>query len=149
MGPEDGSWWYHNRQRKIPIDNDAVRGFLRTLSGDLARGAEFAVLIASDAAVREANRSFRGIAKTTDVLSFPDGEDGRLGDILIAAGRAARQAEAHGHSATEEVKVLALHGLLHLLGHDHETDDGAMARAERKLRKKYGLSEGLIERASC
>lgn len=123
---------------------------MERLSRDVARGAEFAVLVASDAAVRRANREFRGRPETTDVLSFPDGEDGRLGDILIAAGRASRQAAERGASPTDEVKVLALHGLLHLQGYDHESDGGRMARREKQLRKRLGLEAGLIERAaSC
>ena len=66
---------------------------------------------------------------------------------MIAAGVAAKQAKAAGHTIQTEVRVLALHGLLHLLGYDHESDDGKMARAEMRLRKKAGLKEGLIERA--
>ena len=147
MGLDDGSWWYRNRQRSIPINNEEMCEFLSRISAEVARGAEFTVLIAADAAVRRANRDFRGQANSTDVLSFPDGEDGRLGDILISAGRAARQAEEHDHSPTAEVKVLALHGLLHLMGYDHETDGGRMARRERALHRKYGLEAGLIERA--
>jgi probable rRNA maturation factor len=69
-----------------------------------------------------------------------------LGDIVIARGVALRQAREAGHSAATEMKVLALHGLLHLLGYDHERDNGAMARLERKLRRRGGLREGLIER---
>lgn len=147
---EGGSWWYRNRQRSITINNDEVREFLRRLSDEVARGAEFAVLVTSDEAVRRANRAFRGQAKTTDVLSFPDGEDGRLGDVMIAAGRAAKQAAERGLRPTDEIKVLALHGLLHLQGYDHETDGGRMARREKQLRKKFRLEAGLIERAeSC
>jgi probable rRNA maturation factor len=69
-----------------------------------------------------------------------------LGDIVIARGVARRQARAAGHDEATEIRVLALHGLLHLLGYDHERDTGAMARLERRLRKKGGLREGLIER---
>ena len=69
-----------------------------------------------------------------------------LGDVVIASGVAARQAREAGHSLATELKVLSLHGLLHLLGHDHETDNGAMARLEQRLRKKAGLPHGLIER---
>jgi probable rRNA maturation factor len=105
------------------------------------------VVVSSDEALRTANRQFRGISKTTDVLSFPDGEDGRLGDILISAGRAQAQAAQYGLSVEEELKTLALHGLLHLLGYDHETDRGQMRAQETKLRKRYGLPNGLIERA--
>lgn len=72
---------------------------------------------------------------------------GELGDIAIARGVATRQARAAGHAVSTELRVLALHGLLHLLGHDHETDDGAMARLEARLRRRGGLVTGLIERA--
>jgi probable rRNA maturation factor len=72
---------------------------------------------------------------------------GDLGDIAIARGVATRQARAAGHAVSTELRVLALHGLLHLLGHDHETDDGAMARLEARLRRRGGLVTGLIERA--
>jgi probable rRNA maturation factor len=96
--------------------------------------------------MRALNRQFRGKDKVTDVLSFPAGQRGFLGDIVIATGVAQRQARDAGHSAQTEFRVLALHGLLHLLGYDHEEDAGRMARAEMRLRKKAGLKEGLIER---
>ena len=101
--------------------------------------------------MRELNRRYRGVDRATDVLSFPAGADARapdrpLGDIVIARGVAIRQARATGHSPADELKVLALHGLLHLLGYDHEEDEGEMARLERRLRRKGGLEEGLIER---
>src|SRR5690606_35148632 len=92
----DGPCWYQNRQRRISIDDSQVVAFLNRIAVDLAKRREFAVLVSSDEAVRTANRQFRGISKTTDVLSFPDGEDGRLGDILISAGRAQAQAEQYG-----------------------------------------------------
>lgn len=118
-----------------------------------ARG-EVTVALVSDGRMRALNRSFRGKDYATDVLSFPttasppeaaDNPD-YLGDIVIATGVAERQAEEAGHSVGTEVRILALHGLLHLLGYDHETDDGQMARVERKLRRRAGLAEGLIER---
>jgi probable rRNA maturation factor len=143
----DGPCWYQNRQRRISIDDNQVVAFLNRIAADLAKRREFAVVVSSDEAVRTANRQFRGISKTTDVLSFPDGEDGRLGDILISAGRAQAQAAQYGLSVEEELKTLALHGLLHLLGYDHETDRGQMRAQETKLRKRYGLPNGLIERA--
>lgn len=118
------------------------------------------VAIVSDARVRALNRQFRKKDKSTDVLSFPAmdwprrraqgakaGERDYLGDVVIAAGVAARHARAAGHSLGTELRVLALHGLLHLLGYDHEHDDGRMARLERRLRTRGGLREGLIERA--
>jgi probable rRNA maturation factor len=117
------------------------------------RGA-VSVALVSDRRVRGLNRDYRASDYATDVLSFPFGAPGRLeparrrflGDIVIATGVAKRQARAAGHSEQTEVRILALHGLLHLIGYDHERDDGAMARAERRLRRKGGLREGLIER---
>jgi probable rRNA maturation factor len=118
------------------------------------RGAVI-VAMASDRRVRGLNRDYRKTDYATDVLSFPGGEPFPLerttapflGDIVIATGVARRQARAAGHSERTEVRILALHGLLHLIGYDHEHDEGAMARAERRLRRKGGLREGLIERA--
>jgi probable rRNA maturation factor len=115
-----------------------------------ARG-DVSVALVSDRRMRALNRQFRGKDVATDVLSFPanrtPGVTPFLGDIVIASGVATRQAKAAGHSAQTEVKVLALHGLLHLLGYDHDKDDGKMARVEARLRQKAGLREGLIERA--
>lgn len=116
-----------------------------------ARG-EVTVALTSDARVRSLNRTYRGIDKATDVLSFPSGAydpGAPLGDIVIARGVARRQAKAHAHHESTEWRVLALHGLLHLLGHDHDTDDGAMRRLEGRLRRRGGLGSGLIERGGA
>lgn len=118
-----------------------------------ARG-EVTVALISDARMRTLNRSYRNKDYATDVLSFPAFADKRagaaeplyLGDIVIATGVARRQADEVGHAVGKELKVLALHGLLHLLGYDHEADTGAMARLESRLRKKAGLNDGLIAR---
>jgi probable rRNA maturation factor len=104
--------------------------------------------VVPDGRVRDLNRRFRRKNSPTDVLSFPADEPGDLGDVVIAHGVARRQAAGAGHSLTTEVRVLALHGLLHLLGYDHEHDDGRMRRLERRLRIRGGLREGLIERAA-
>jgi probable rRNA maturation factor len=111
-----------------------------------ARG-DLAIAIVSDARIKALNRKFRRKNEATDVLSFA----GQLGDIVIAAGVARRQAREGGHSYATELKVLALHGLLHLLGYDHHdrSDRGRMARTERRLRTKGGLRTGLIERANA
>ena len=111
-----------------------------------ARG-EMCVAIVSDRRMRALNRQFRGKDSTTDVLSFPAESRGFLGDVVIASGVANKQAKAAGHSLKTEIRVLALHGLLHLLGYDHDADGGKMARAEARLRRKAGLPEGLIERS--
>ena len=103
-----------------------------------ARG-DFSIAIVSDRRMRALKRQFRGKDHVTDVLSFPSGERGFMGDIVIAAGVAKRQAKAAGHPVQTEIRVLALHGLLHLLGYDHEHDDGKMARIEARLRHKAGL----------
>ena len=109
-------------------------------------GGTITVAVVSDGRIRELNRRYRQKNTPTDVLSFPADEPGELGDVLIALGVATRQAAAAGHSLSTELRVLALHGLLHLLGYDHERDNGEMRRLERRLRLKGGLREGLIER---
>ena len=119
--------------------------WLAAIAPARARGA-VTVAIVPDARVRALNRQFRKMDKATDVLSFPAEEPGVLGDVVIAAGVARRQAAAAGHAFGTELRVLALHGLLHLLGYDHEVDAGQMARLEVRLRAKGGLREGLIER---
>jgi probable rRNA maturation factor len=105
------------------------------------------VALVADRRVQELNLTFRGKNRSTDVLSFPADEPGVLGDVVIARGVARRQARGAGHDLPTEIRVLALHGLLHLLGYDHEHDGGRMARLEARLRRKGGLREGLIERA--
>ena len=121
--------------------------WLRTIAPARARGTVTVAIIA-DARVRRLNRVYRKQDQPTDVLSFPSEDDGCLGDIAIAAGVARRQAMTAGHSLQTELRVLALHGLLHLLGYDHDRDDGLMARVETRLRRRGGLREGLIERRS-
>ncbi len=128
-----------------PLRKAALARWLRGVAPARARGVVTLALV-PDAAMRRLNRRYAGKAAVTDVLSFPDGRFSHLGDIVIATGVAARQARDAGHSMDRELRILALHGLLHLLGYDHATDDGRMARAERRLRRKGGLEEGLIER---
>jgi probable rRNA maturation factor len=104
------------------------------------------VALVPDARIRALNLRYRRKDTPTDVLSFPADEPGVLGDVVIATGVARLQARQAGHSLQTEIRVLALHGLLHLLGYDHDHDDGQMARLERRLRLRGGLREGLIER---
>ena len=127
------------------------------LAGVAPRSAagQAVVALVCDRKMRDLNRRFRGVDRVTDVLSFPaepddpddSGASGAgagggprwLGDIVIATGRAARQARAAGLTESEERRRLALHGLLHLLGYDHERDDGRMRRLERRLQRRGGL----------
>ncbi len=109
---------------------------------------EVHVLITSSRALRALNRRFRKKDKPTDVLSFPPVLEGTHGgDIAISAEIAAQQARSLGHSLADELKVLMLHGMLHLAGYDHESDYGEMARKEERLRRALGLESGLIQRA--
>jgi probable rRNA maturation factor len=114
-----------------------LRPWLERLLGDLAPEAEsLGVRFAGDRELRRVNRQYRGKDQPTDVLSFP-GDEGHLGDILISVPTARRQAESAGHPAARELEVLLLHGILHCLGYDHETDEGEMERLERKLRRRW------------
>jgi probable rRNA maturation factor len=118
-----------------------LRPWLERLVASLADGASsFVLRFVSDREMRQLNRLYRSQDRTTDVLSFPGeaGLEGRhLGDVVISVPAARRQALAAGHGIEEELKVLVLHGVLHCLGHDHETDDGAMERLERRLRREW------------
>jgi probable rRNA maturation factor len=135
--------------RGRPVSAPGVTRWLTGVAPAHARGT-VSIALVGDATVRALNRNFRGIDRATDVLSFPwdtASDPSRFfGDIVIARGVARRQARRAGHSELTELRVLALHGLLHLLGYDHEHDHGAMRRLERRLRRKGGLREGLIER---
>jgi probable rRNA maturation factor len=118
-----------------------LRPWLAGLVAALAPEAEsFGVRFVSDREMRRVNREFRGQDKTTDVLSFP-GEEGHLGDVMIAVPTARRQAAEAGHGVGRELKVLLLHGVLHCMGHNHETDQGEMERLERRLRRTW-IREG-------
>ena len=119
--------------------------WLASIAPARARGA-MTIAIVPDGRVQQLNRRYRRKDAATDVLSFPSDERGYLGDVVIASGVARRQARQAGHSLQHELRVLALHGLLHLLGYDHERDTGRMARVEARLRLRGGLREGLIER---
>ena len=133
--------------------------FLKRAEAAVGLEGEVHVLLADDATLRRLNRTFLGNDKATDVLSFPaaattvffgDPEGPRLaGDLAISLETAARQATRFGHSLRDEVRVLLLHGLLHLAGFDHERDSGEMAAREVELRQKLGLPAGLIARASA
>ncbi|MEM7584443.1 MAG: rRNA maturation RNase YbeY [Acidobacteriota bacterium] len=129
-----------------------VRPWIESLVEEQApAAASFAVRFISDREMRRLNATYRGRDKTTDVLSFPGeveedaglsrSEVGRierhLGDVAISVPTARRQAGQRGHSVETELRILMLHGMLHCLGYDHETDDGAMDSLERQLRSRY------------
>ena len=143
-------------ERGRAVAAPGLAAWLRRVAPARARGV-VSVALVSDQRVRVLNRTYRRKDYATDVLSFPNASSPSnpqslipnpfLGDIVIARGVARRQARQARHSEQTELRVLALHGLLHLLGYDHERDHGRMRRIERRLRRKGGLHEGLIERA--
>ena len=130
-----------NRQRRRRVSTAALTAFAERLTRKLPPGSadEVSIVLVSDRTMRRLNSRWRGIDATTDVLSFPsgpqpdDGPDRSLGDIVISVERAAVQARDAGHSLARELRILVVHGYLHLLGHDHETDDGTMLRLQRHL----------------
>jgi probable rRNA maturation factor len=127
--------------------------FLAQAQDAVGLSGQVTVLLTSDRTLRDLNRRFRGKDEATDVLSFPStnpasGPEKIAGDVAISVETARKQAAEQGHGLGVELRVLMLHGLLHLAGYDHETDAGKMQRRERQLREKLGLPLGLIERAS-
>ena len=126
--------------------------FLTTAASTAKLKGQICVLLTTDAVIRDLNLRFRRKNKATDVLSFPAaaafGKAAQIaGDLAISLETAARQAEAFGHPLETEVKILILHGILHLAGMDHEEDKGEMARRESVLRKRFELPAGLIQRS--
>lgn len=130
------------------IADGGLSRWLRSIAPARARG-ELSIAIVTDARIHALNKQYRGVDNPTDVLSFPADAPGVLGDIVIARGVAGGQAREHGHTLQAELRILALHGLLHLIGYDHDdvNDGGRMRRAEDRLRRKGGLARGLIGRA--
>jgi probable rRNA maturation factor len=126
-----------NRQRRRRVSGPRLRGVLSRAASALRVRGELSLVLAGDRLLHRLNRDYRGTDKPTDVLSFPgDGGEGGLGDIVISVETAERNARELGRTLAQELDVLALHGLLHVLGHDHETDDGTMDRLERRLRRR-------------
>lgn len=136
-----------NRQRSKKVHTRSWRAFAeRALTAINAEPAGVTVVFVSDAAIKRLNQQFRGKDQTTDVLSFPNKAEPfenenreHLGEVVISVRRAAAQAKQNGLTFSNEVEQLILHGLLHLCGHDHGTDDGEMNRLELKLRRKLGI----------
>jgi probable rRNA maturation factor len=138
-------------QKRVPDLTDlALNRFITRARRAAALKGLVNVLITSSAEMKSLNRRFRGKDKPTDVLSFPAEPDAQkqfAGEIAISADMASQNARVLGHSPAAEVKILVLHGILHLRGFDHECDNGQMARREKQLRAKLRLPQGLIERA--
>jgi probable rRNA maturation factor len=138
-------------ERMVIFETAAVDGsaaelkrFVRQAQELAGVSGEVAVLVTDNRRLRQLNRQFRGKDRATDVLSFPRPEGG---DIAVSAEMARANAARYGHPAAEELKILVLHGLLHLAGHDHEADDGRMAEIEDRLRVRLKLPASLIDRA--
>ena len=142
------------RAKRLPaasaLGKRDLNRFLVKATEALGLAGDFSVLLTGDEQLRAMNLQFRGVDKPTDVLSFPAlpeaANSGQGGDLAISLETAAIQAADHGHSLQMEVKVLILHGLLHLAGYDHERDRGQMRRRESLLRKQFALPPGLIDR---
>jgi probable rRNA maturation factor len=129
-----------NRQRRLKLDTEAWSTFADKALDAIGKSDSLATIaFVSDKRIRELNRQFRGIDKATDVLSFPAEEKANLGDIAVSVDTAAVQAEENGLTLDGEIAQLILHGLLHLCGYDHETDNGEMNRQELKLRRRLGI----------
>jgi probable rRNA maturation factor len=129
------------------LDVAALRAFLVAAGRECHLRGIVGVRLMDDASIRALNRDFRGQNHSTDVLSFP-ADSPQLGDLAISIETARRQARAHHHSLDIEVRILLLHGLLHLAGYDHERDQGQMRDLEAALRRRLFLPPGLIERHS-
>jgi probable rRNA maturation factor len=144
------------REKALPgvrtLGRRDLNRFVATVAGALRLTGEFSVLLTGDKRLRALNLQYRGLDKATDVLSFPAFEHASVtasgGDLAISLETAREQAKIHGHSLQTEVKVLILHGLLHLAGYDHEQDKGRMRRRETRLRKQFELPAGLVERTA-
>ena len=136
-----------NLQTEIKISARHFRAFAEKLSSETreTHGRTFSIAFIADSRMKELNSFFRGKETTTDVLSFPhspdrfDSDESNLGDIVISAEQAARQAKENGLTLENEIKQLILHGLLHLCGYDHEIDNGEMNARELELREKLNL----------
>ncbi len=137
--------------RALGLSRGGLTRFLATAQTAAGLNGELEVLLADDRVLRRLNRDFRGKNQATDVLSFPAPPElagVHAGDLAISLETAARQAEEHGHTLRDEIRILLLHGVLHLVGMDHETDEGEMAVREAELRRRLRLPVGLIARVA-
>ncbi len=131
------------------LDRRWLRSFVQRLARDVTGGRSFTCLVADDRRLLALNRRFLQRDYPADVLSFPSpAADGALGEVAISADRARAQARALGHGVDREIGVLLLHGVLHLMGMDHERDGGRMRRVEKRWRRELGLPLALTERGT-
>ena len=128
-----------NRQRHFKLDTDVWTTFATKALAAIGKSDSATIAFVSDKKIRELNRQFRGVDKATDVLSFPADEPNNLGDVAISVETAAGHAKENKLSFENEIAQLILHGLLHLSGYDHETDNGEMNRLELRLRRKLDI----------
>jgi probable rRNA maturation factor len=129
-----------NRQRRVKLDTGTWATFAtKALDAIGKKGSLATIAFVSDRSIRKLNQQFRNVDKATDVLSFPADEPDNLGDVAVSVETAERQAKENGLSFEDEIAQLILHGLLHLSGYDHETDDGEMNRLEVRLRRRLGI----------
>lgn len=147
MGSQESEVFLENRSG-VRLQTAGLKSFAAEVRSALRLKGGLAVLLCTDAEIRKMNSAFRGNDYATDVLSFPSDIRGHIGDLAISAEMASRNAARLRLSRAEELKILILHGMLHLAGYDHETDSGEMGARESALRKQFGLSESLIERAN-
>ena len=138
------------KQKVAGLSQRGLAGFVVQACRAAGLRGTVTVLITGNSEIRSLNSRFRGRNRSTDVLSFPSFgcPEAFAGDIAVSLDTAARNARSLGHSVSDEVKVLVLHGILHLAGYDHESDRGEMADQEQRLRKRLGLPTALIERSS-
>lgn len=133
------------RRKPATLDTAALETYAQVLQDRIARKREYHCLITNDGELQALNREFRGQDYPTDVLSFPAAPP-YLGDVAISLQHARAQAREFAHSLEDELRILLLHGVLHLTGLDHESDTGQMARAEQRWRRKFSLPTSLTER---
>jgi probable rRNA maturation factor len=150
MSPGGSTVLFRALPRKLRFtitEKRQLKSFAQRLSQAVAEGRKFTCLITSDDELRLLNSQFLQHDYATDVLSFPSNvAEDELGELAISVDRAEAQAQEFGHSCLDEVRLLMLHGVLHLTGMDHESDNGEMARAERKWRLQLSLPDTLISR---
>ncbi len=138
-------------EKKLPAKSSrGLDSFVRNASNAAGLRGSVSILVTGNSSMRRLNARFRGKNRFTDVLSFPapSSANAFAGDIAISLDIASANARLWGHSVADEIRILILHGILHLAGYDHESDEGEMSKKELSLRRRFALPTGLIERGS-